>query len=177
MIKIKAAFAMGVEGQFGKGDAFPWGPKPLKRDMQEFKAFTDDCILVMGKDTFKSLPGLLRGLDHIVISKDVDVVCKNGESPDFVVNLDGHGVTLEGFLRGLKLTAPKDVCVIGGVRMIDESLPVVDEVMVTTVYGDFYADRFLLPNTIQWLYNADFQVCNTGCYTEGDISAFTSYYR
>lgn len=56
-------------GVIGKDGAMPWH---LPADLRHFKALTMGKPMVMGRKTFESLPGLLPGRRHIVLTRDPD---------------------------------------------------------------------------------------------------------
>jgi dihydrofolate reductase len=129
---IKVAFACGSDGEFGLEGSFPWG-KPFKRDMEAFKEFTNGCVLVMGKLTFESLPCILRGLDHVVLtSSDLEQVkCKNGSTPSMVNYVRSEDY--KDYLDKLQELYQKDVCVIGGAKLIQDCLGIASEIMYTVI--------------------------------------------
>ena len=53
----------------GRGNALPWH---MPDDLKHFKALTAGTPMVMGRRTFDSLPGLLPGRRHIVLTRDPD---------------------------------------------------------------------------------------------------------
>ena len=83
--RIKMIFAYTDEYVFGNANKLPW-TQHIKKDMEMFKQFTSDCILVMGRSTFESLPVKLRGLPHFVISSkpQEEIVNRKGQHPDYV---------------------------------------------------------------------------------------------
>ncbi|UQJ95730.1 dihydrofolate reductase [Klebsiella phage CPRSB] len=59
---VKAVFALGIDiyhddFAFGYQQGLPWGH--CKEDLQNFKEETADSVLIMGANTFTSLPGKL----------------------------------------------------------------------------------------------------------------------
>jgi len=54
-------------GVIGRDGALPWR---LPEDLKHFKALTMGKPMVMGRKTFESLPGLLPGRRHIVLTRD-----------------------------------------------------------------------------------------------------------
>lgn len=150
---IKLAFACGYNGEFGNGDTLPWG-KPFKQDMEAFKKFTEDCVLVMGRKTFESLPCKLRGLKHIVFStKDAEQIeCKSKQNPDMTLSGD-----VPSLVKELASVCGKPVCVIGGAEIIEilaTEYELIDEVLCTIVYkepvhpyNDLKCDTYININT------------------------------
>ncbi len=65
MISIHLARA--DNGVIGRNGALPWH---LPADLKRFKAQTMGRAMIMGRRTFESLPGLLPGRRHIVLTRD-----------------------------------------------------------------------------------------------------------
>lgn len=129
---LRIAFAHGINGEFGNKGGLPWGA-PLKEDMKAFVEFTKDCVLVMGRNTFESLPRNLN--DH---GRVTAVVCnqgvpqaKNGDKPDSVILLDGE--QLIDMLKTLRESYDKDVVVIGGAALLESIAWYAEEVLCTTI--------------------------------------------
>ena len=59
--------ARALNGVIGRDGGLPWH---LPADLKRFKALTMGSVLVMGRKTFDSLPGLLPGRRHIVLTRD-----------------------------------------------------------------------------------------------------------
>jgi len=64
-MKIKLIIAIDKNGIMGKENALPW---KLRDDLKHFKKETDSHPLIMGSNTFNSLPGILPNREHIVLS-------------------------------------------------------------------------------------------------------------
>ena len=56
-----------AERVIGRGGKLPWH---IPADLKRFKALTMGSVMVMGRKTFESLPGLLPGRRHIVLTRD-----------------------------------------------------------------------------------------------------------
>ena len=74
---ISAIAAMADNRVIGLHNKLPWH-KP--EDMKFFREKTKNSILIMGRKTLESLPGLLPGRFHLVISRD------SNYQPPFEVN-------------------------------------------------------------------------------------------
>ena len=61
--------AVADNGVIGADGALPWY---ISGDLRRFKALTMGQPMVMGRKTFESLPGLLPGRRHIVLTRDKD---------------------------------------------------------------------------------------------------------
>ena len=64
---ITIVVARALNGTIGKDGTLPWH---LPGDLKHFKAVTMGSAMVMGRKTFDSLPGLLPGRRHIVLTRD-----------------------------------------------------------------------------------------------------------
>ena len=54
-------------GVIGKDNGLPWH---IPGDLKRFKRLTMGTAMIMGRKTFDSLPGLLPGRRHIVLTRD-----------------------------------------------------------------------------------------------------------
>ena len=64
--EIFLIYARAANGTIGQGGAMPWH---IPADLKRFKALTLGKPMVMGRKTFDSLPGLLPGRRHIVLTR------------------------------------------------------------------------------------------------------------
>ncbi len=95
------------DGTIAKHGDVPWR---IKEDLQRFVAHTQDMPMIMGRKTFESLPGLLPGRRHIVLTRDPTWSAEGSE----VV----HSVE-----DALALAGDGDITVIGGVEVFDLFMP------------------------------------------------------
>src|SRR6188474_644760 len=65
--EITIVVARARNGTIGKDNRLPWH---LPADLKHFKALTMGSVMVMGRKTFDSLPGLLPGRRHLVLTRD-----------------------------------------------------------------------------------------------------------
>jgi len=65
--RITLVVARAQNGVIGRGGKLPWH---LPADLKRFKALTMGSVMVMGRKTFDSLPGLLPGRRHVVLTRD-----------------------------------------------------------------------------------------------------------
>lgn len=59
--------AVAEDGVIGRKGTLPWH---IPADLRRFKALTMGRPMIMGRRTFESLPGVLPGRRHIVITRD-----------------------------------------------------------------------------------------------------------
>lgn len=124
VVLIVARADNGVIGRSGK---LPWH---LPADLRHFKSLTQNTPMIMGRKTFDSLPGLLEGRRHIVVTRDPDWDEEGAE----VVH------TAEDALR--RANAPH-VSVIGGAEIYRLFLPRADRIELTEVHLDAEGDTML----------------------------------
>jgi dihydrofolate reductase len=111
----------------GRDGALPWH---IPADLKRFKALTMGSAMVMGRKTFDSLPGLLPGRRHIVMTRD-----RNWSAPGAEVARD-----LE---QALQLAHGEHVSVIGGAELFRLFLPLADRVELTEVLAAVPGDTFI----------------------------------
>ncbi|KNY28226.1 dihydrofolate reductase [Pseudobacteroides cellulosolvens] len=108
----------------------------IPEDMRFFKQTTLGKIVVMGRETFESLPGGLPLIDrtNIILSRN------NDYNPSGVIKCSSI------FDLNLKLSQYNfdDVFVIGGETVYKQLLPFCSEAYVTKVQTKFGADKFFV---------------------------------
>ena len=121
--------AVGENGEIGCRNQLPWW---LPADLKRFKELTTGHAVVMGRKTFESLPnGALPNRKNIVLSRN----------PDFTCNDCQIFPTLSEAL--IKLSAEKEVFIIGGSQLFSQALPVANKLYLTRVHAVFpEADTF-----------------------------------
>ena len=67
MREIVLVLARADNGVIGRDGTLPWH---LPADLRHFKQVTFGTPMIMGRKTFESLPGLLPGRRHIVLTRD-----------------------------------------------------------------------------------------------------------
>jgi dihydrofolate reductase len=64
---IVLVVARAANGVIGRDGSLPWH---IPHDLRHFKQITTGAPMIMGRKTFESLPGLLPGRRHIVLTRD-----------------------------------------------------------------------------------------------------------
>lgn len=64
---ITIVLARAINGVIGKDNDLPWH---IPGDLKRFKQLTMGSAMIMGRKTFDSLPGVLPGRRHIVLTRD-----------------------------------------------------------------------------------------------------------
>ncbi len=121
---ITIIIARAQNGVIGRGGTLPWH---IPADLKRFKALTMGSVMVMGRKTFESLPGILPGRRHIVVTRDRDW---HGDGAETVHNLEA----------ALQLAAGERVSVIGGAELFAQFLPLADMIELTEVLEDVEGD-------------------------------------
>lgn len=115
-------------GVIGINGKLPWR---LPDDLRHFKQITTGRPMVMGRKTFDSLPGLLDGRRHIVLTRDAEWEAEGAERVSTVQ-------------EALSLANAPHVCVIGGADVWNQFLPLADRIELTEVHaapeGDTHVD-------------------------------------
>jgi dihydrofolate reductase len=106
------------DGTIAKAGDVPWR---IREDLQRFVAHTRGMPMIMGRKTFESLPGLLPGRRHIVLTRDREWSADGAE----VV----HSVE-----DALALGGDGDLTVIGGVEVFDLFMPMATRIELTEVH-------------------------------------------
>jgi dihydrofolate reductase len=116
-------------GAIGKDGRLPWH---LPADLRHFKAATMGTAMIMGRRTFESLPGLLPGRRHIVVTRDPAWRADGAE-------------TAHSKEEALALAGPGPVSVIGGAEIFRLFHPLADRIELTEVHDSVEGDTFLPP--------------------------------
>ena len=129
---ILARAANGVIGADGK---MPWH---LPADLRRFKQLTMGRPMIMGRKTFDSLPAILEGRRHIVLTRDPDWQDEGAEPV----------ATIE---EALKLANAPHVMVIGGAEIYRLFLPQADRIELTEVGLEPKGDAVIAyPDPAEW---------------------------
>ena len=130
--RIGLIVAMDAKGGIGyKGD-LPWR---LKGDLQRFKELTMNQVVIMGRKTWDSLPGALPNRTNIVISSKPIAV-----SADQSVKVVS---SIEAALELGKTFNTDMIYFIGGAKIYEAALPLVDIAQVTQVHLEAQTDTFV----------------------------------
>ena len=121
---ITLVVARASNGVIGRDGGLPWH---ISADLKRFKALTMGSVLVMGRKTFASLPGLLPGRRHVVLTRDSDW---NSAGVEIARNVD----------EALAMANNEPVSVIGGAEIFRLFLPLADRIELTDVLRDIAGD-------------------------------------
>lgn len=125
--KITLVVARATNGIIGRDGDLPWR---ISADLKRFKALTMGSTMVMGRRTFDSLPGLLPGRRHIVLTRDRGWAALGAEV--------AHSVE-----EALMIAGDDPVSVIGGAEIFELFMPRADRLELTEVEGEIHGDTFM----------------------------------
>jgi dihydrofolate reductase len=118
--------AVAENGVIGRGGQLPWR---IPGDLKHFKAVTTGKPMVMGRKTYESVGKPLPGRTSIVLTSD-----KKWRADGVLV---GH--TLDEVLKfaneDAKKTGAKEIAIIGGSALFEETLPIATKIELTEVHA------------------------------------------
>ena len=145
--EIILILARAANGVIGRDGTLPWH---IPDDLRRFKRLTMGLPMVMGRKTFDSLPGLLGGRRHIVLTRDTNWA-EDGAEATCTVD------------AALKLANAPHVAVIGGAEIFALFEPMADRIEMTHVAltpdGDTHVS---MPDPAIWMETARDDVAANG---------------
>jgi dihydrofolate reductase len=121
---ITIVVARAINGVIGKDGTLPWH---IPGDLKRFKQLTMGSAMIMGRKTFDSLPGVLPGRRHIVMTRDPEWQVEGVEvvhDVDSAINAAGN----------------TPISVIGGAAIFDLFEPLADKIELTEVIAEIEGD-------------------------------------
>ncbi len=132
MNKIKIICALAENRVIGNDGKIPWY---VLQDFKLFKEATTNQIVVMGRNTWESLPDKFRPLPNR-INFVVSSTLREKEN-FFVVN------SIHSVISIAKANyEDKDIFLIGGSRIYEEGLELADELYLSYIKGEFEGDTY-----------------------------------
>jgi len=121
---ITIVLARAINGVIGKDNDLPWH---IPGDLKRFKRLTMGSAMIMGRKTFDSLPGILPGRRHIVMTRDSGW---SVEGVEVVHDIDA-AITAAG---------NEPISVIGGAAIFELFEPIADKIELTEVIAEVDGD-------------------------------------
>jgi len=119
--------ARAVNGVIGRDGKLPWH---ISDDLKRFKRLTTGTIMIMGRRTFDSLPGVLPGRRHIVLTRDRD--------------WSAHGAEVAHSVEdALGMAGDQPISVIGGAEVFDLFMPLATRIELTEVLLEAEGDTVM----------------------------------
>ena len=140
--EIVLIYARAANGAIGHEGDLPWR---LTADLKRFKALTMGKPMVMGRKTFESLPGLLPGRRHIVLSRRDGFAAEGAEMAGSVEQ--ALALAAEGNASG-------EVAIIGGAAIYGLFLPLAHRIELTQIHADYAGDTFMAEPGREWVLTA-----------------------
>ena len=127
---ISIIVATSLNNAIGKNNQLLWH---LPADLKFFKATTMGCPVIMGRKTFQSIGRTLPGRKNVVITKDKNF---NSDHQFDIIVVSSIDVAL------IKMHAEKEVFIIGGGEIYNQTIGITDliyrTIVNTTIDGDVY---------------------------------------
>ena len=152
--RVTLVVARATNGVIGRDGTLPWR---ISADLKRFKRLTMGSVMIMGRRTFDSLPGLLPGRRHIVLTRDREWSAEGAEVT--------HSVQ-----EALALAGDEPVSVIGGADIFELFLPHGDRLELTEVLGDIPGDTMMADPRADGSWR---EVTREDHAAEGDTPAFS----
>lgn len=124
MKNLKIIVAKGSNNEIGSDNDLVW---KCSEDLARFKKITMGSSLIMGKKTFDSLPGILPGREHVVLTRDRSFM--NTKITIFY--------SLENVKKLVEINPDTNYYVIGGGQIYEQFIPMVDTMLITEVEATF----------------------------------------
>jgi dihydrofolate reductase len=142
------------QGVIGSGNRIPWH---VPADLQFFKETTMGCPLIMGRKTFESLPGILPGRDHIIVSRNHDFLqspkmiamqtkARERNSTIHVVTGISEAIQLAKDILSDRKTDSGQIFVAGGSEIYQQTLNLVDRIYLTQIDLRVDGDAYYRPD-------------------------------
>ena len=131
---IFCVYARASNGVIGKDGKLPWH---IPADLKRFKSLTMGKPMIMGRKTFESLPSLLPGRRHIVLTRKE--------------RWDSTGAeVVRSVPEALALAGPGEIAVVGGAAIYDVFLPFSDRVELTQIHKEYEGETFMPELGAEW---------------------------
>ena len=144
---MKAILACDSQGGIGKDNKLPW--VKLKDDLPRFKELTKNQIVVMGRNTWDSIPKDYRPLPerlNIVVSRQ-QLTLPEGVGLVNDINI---------------ITSEPNVWCIGGANLFKQLLPKIIEIHLTKTWKEYDCDAFIDLAQIEKEFDLTDQVIHEG---------------
>ena len=138
---MKAILAMAKNRCIGIEGKIPWH---IPNDFRWFKEFTTGKKLIVGKNTFDTLP-MLKNREILVLTRRVEEL--DHIPNQYLINkndLTGKIIDIKDVYL-FELNKDSDIIVAGGAKTYVRLLPYITEFYVTHVNGSYDGDTFMPP--------------------------------
>lgn len=138
---ISHLVAVSNELVIGVDNDLPWN---LKDDLAHFKKYTLNKVIIMGRKTYESIGRPLPNRINYVISRTI----KEIDGANVFNNLEEAMLSAEKHNQDLNVE--NEIVIIGGGYLFNETLPIVNKLIITkvdcSVAGDIYYPKIDMKN-------------------------------
>ena len=143
-VKLSSIVAVSENYVIGKNNELLWH---ISEDFKHFKRVTMGKPLIMGRKTFESLPSILPGRAHIIISRSKSIFSTQQKQ-------DGKSISSELYyeesinpaIKKGKSIAVKngvdEIFIVGGGEIYKQTLPIINRLYLTLVHKKYEGDTF-----------------------------------
>ncbi len=125
--EIIMILAMADNGVIGNNSKLPWH---LPADLKYFKSKTRGCPMIMGRRTFESLPGILPGRQHIILTRDPNWFALGTEKASNIED-------------AINLADNRKIFIIGGAQIYKLFESSADKILLTQVHINAHGDTMM----------------------------------
>jgi dihydrofolate reductase len=125
--RLSIISAMAQNRTIGINNTLPWR---LPEDLKHFKALTLGHHILMGRKTFESLPGILPGRVHVIITRNTDF-----QAPGCLI---AHSIEAAIAIAG----NDEEIFFIGGADLYKQALAFSDRMYLTEIQADYAGEAW-----------------------------------
>lgn len=146
---ISMILAISKDNSIGDDNKLLWH---IPGDLKRFKNITQGKIIVMGRNTFESLPRMLPNRHHIILSRNSSYIPSKPLTSTYEI--------FSSFTDIINNYSHKDIVIIGGKSLYEEYINYCDRIYLTLVDKEYpLADckvnlnlaNFIIGNETEWL--------------------------
>jgi len=147
-MKFSIIVAVDKNRGIGKDNALPWR---LKQEMKYFKEMTTGNVVIMGRNTWESIPEKYRPLPdrlNVILSKtltqkDAKVTITSLDKAIIMSSLD-EALDFLAIAKGLELPEASELFIIGGAQLYNDAIKHkgCERLYITEIDQDFDCDTF-----------------------------------
>lgn len=154
---MKLIVACDINGGIGYKNKLPWSK--IEGDLPRFKQLTMNKIVIMGRNTWESLPKkpLPNRINYIVTSNPLTL-------PFQIDHEKIYGISNLNILRYLN----NDACIIGGAKLIENAWDYITEIHLSKTFVSYECDAFIDLNHI----NTNYKLYSTQKLSDHDYLIF-----
>lgn len=126
---LSAIAAVSQNNVIGLKNDLPWH---LSADMKFFKRITFGHAVILGRKSYEAFGRAYPGRPNFVVTRQKDYTLADAT----VVH------SIEEAIERAKEIEKEEIFILGGAKIFEQSLPVIDRIYITRIYEDFEGDTF-----------------------------------